>query len=235
MAPVGGQWCWHLTVKVLPKILIRLPQSSIPQSQTHNSTSHPHIPYPTPLISDRCNQMRSTTKRAIPNSGVQGLVGYSLTFLQMRTAKIRWWLSGAYTKWMLRWGSNESSKWLIIKTSKSTVNDGGNGDRMKWRKCRVWLVLPPEKMKWLSPKCGDRSQHTRLRWVQSKEQGLNKPHRRDTMQRQILNADHLRRHRWHWKGTDDTDDTDKLRWTHISSDRHRMQQREVSLAHNLLK
>ena len=30
-------------------------------------TSHPHIQYPTPLISDQCNWMRSTTKKWISN------------------------------------------------------------------------------------------------------------------------------------------------------------------------
>ena len=30
-------------------------------------TSHPHIQYPTPMISDQCNWMRSTTKKRISN------------------------------------------------------------------------------------------------------------------------------------------------------------------------
>jgi hypothetical protein len=55
---------------------------------------------------------------------------------------------------------------LIRKTLKGAVNDGGDGDKME--------IASGEFGK---PKCGDKSQHIRLRWVQSKEQKFNKPHR----------------------------------------------------------
>jgi hypothetical protein len=79
---------------------------------------------------------------------------------------------------------------------------------------------------WLSPKCGDRYQHIRVRWVQSKEQKLNKPHRREILCRDRFSMQIT---------SEDTDDTERAQMTQISSDRHRMQQREVSLAHNLLE
>jgi hypothetical protein len=40
------------------------------------------------------------------------------------------------------------------KMLKGTANGGSNGDRMKQQKCRVQLVLLPEKMKWISAEFG---------------------------------------------------------------------------------
>ena len=73
------------------------------------------------------------------------------------------------------------------------------------------MVLPPEKMKWLSPKCGDRSQHTRLRWVQSKEQELNKPHRREILCRDRFSMQITSEVTDDTERAHDTNDTDKLR------------------------
>jgi hypothetical protein len=67
-------------------------------------------------------------------------------------------------------------------------------------------------MKWLSLKCGDRSQHTRLRWVQSKEQKLNKPHRREILCRDSFSMQIT---------SEVTDDTKRAQMTQISSDEHR--------------
>ena len=57
---------------------------------------------------------------------------------------------------------------------KGAVNDGGDGDEMEIASGEFGDPLTSKRM--VSPKCGDKSQHIRLRWVQSKEQKLNKPH-----------------------------------------------------------
>jgi len=57
----------------------------------------------------------------------------------------------------------------------------------------VQSSVDPHTNEWLSPKCGDNSQHNRLRWVQSKEPELNKPHIDEIYNaKMLLNADHLR-------------------------------------------
>jgi len=61
------------------------------------------------------------------------------------------------------------------KMLKGTVNDGGDGDEMETASGEFGDPLTSKRM--VSPKCGDKSQHIRLRWVQSKEQKLDKPHR----------------------------------------------------------
>jgi hypothetical protein len=55
---------------------------------------------------------------------------------------------------------------LIRKTLKGAVNNGGDGDKME--------IASRE---FGEPKCGYKSQYIRFRWVQSKKQKLNKPHR----------------------------------------------------------
>ena len=138
-------------------------------------------------------------------------------------------------------------------------------EKMGW--CRVRLVLPPEKKRLVQSPVGPHTKRVDVpewrwistlqtqRWVQSKEQKLNKPHRweiqcRDTSQ---CRSSQKRTHRSLLKtqigadnplpetqiGTDDTEKTpynsDDTEWHRGSTDRHRMQQREVSGAHNLLK
>ena len=92
------------------------------------------------------------------------------------------------------------------------------------------------------------STHQTQRWVQSKESKLNKPHRWEIQCRDTFQCRSPQKHRSllkpqigadnsppeTWIGADDSNDSDKLRWTQIGSYRHRMQQREDSLAHNLL-
>ena len=64
---------------------------------------------------------------------------------------------------------------MIRKMLKGAVNDGGDGDEMKTASGEFGDPLTSKRM--VSPQCGDKSQHIRLRWVQSKEQKPNKPHR----------------------------------------------------------
>jgi hypothetical protein len=64
---------------------------------------------------------------------------------------------------------------LIRKMLKGVVNDGGDGDEMEIASGEFGDPLTSKRM--VSPKCGDKSQHIRLRWVQSKEEKLNKPDR----------------------------------------------------------
>jgi hypothetical protein len=61
----------------------------------------------------------------------------------------------------------------VRRTMLKGAAKGGGGDRRLW--WRVLLVLPPEKngKEWMSLKWRQQTQ----RWVQSKEQKLNKPHR----------------------------------------------------------
>jgi hypothetical protein len=89
---------------------------------------------------------------------------------------------------------------LIRKTLKGAVNDGGDGDEMKTASGEFGDPLTSKRM--VSPQCGDKSQHIRLRWVQSKEQKLNKPHRREILCRDRFSMQIT---------SEDTDDTDKLR------------------------
>ena len=52
------------------------------------------------------------------------------------------------------------------------------------KKGLVQSLVDPHTNEWLRPKCGDRSQHIRLRWVQSKRaEAQQAPQMRDTMQR----------------------------------------------------
>ena len=64
---------------------------------------------------------------------------------------------------------------MIRKMLKGAVNDGGDGDKMEIASGEFGDPLTSKRM--VSPKCGDKSQHIRLRWVQSKEEKLNKPDR----------------------------------------------------------
>jgi hypothetical protein len=73
-------------------------------------------------------------------------------------------------------------------------------------------LVEPHTNEWLSPKCGDRSQHIRLRWVQSKEQELNKPHRREILCRDRLSMQIT---------SEDTERAQMIQMTQISSDEHR--------------
>ena len=63
---------------------------------------------------------------------------------------------------MPRWDNEwEDSKWLINKTSKGAVKDGGDGDEMKMSKWRVWWSSHQQK-EWMCLS-GDESQHSRHR------------------------------------------------------------------------
>ena len=162
--------------------------------------------------------MRTTTTKCYPKFWHSGTGWLQFNVSPNADSKIWWWLSGAYIKWMLRWGDEwEGSKWSILEErcwkaqqmvavmatewNNESVESSWSSYQRRWNGL-VQSLVDSHTNEWLSPKCGDRYQHIRVRWVQSKEQKLNKPHRREILCRDRFSMQIT---------SEDTDDTDKLR------------------------
>ena len=104
MIPGGSQWYWQLTVKVFPenpnlaptKVLCPSPEPPQLYWSPPHSKSHP--------LDLRSVQPDNINKNANPKIGIQELVAWQLlhSLMSFKSGqKNWWWLSGAYTKWML--------------------------------------------------------------------------------------------------------------------------------------